>query len=239
MKRFGLLVFCLAFGARQMSAMTDPEVRFVDNRVSIQADAVPLSQLLYLLAEATGMTSKVPSELANLPVSVRFSNLDLNDAIPKIFEGQALNYVFVEGQSIIVTGAAQAINYKNLPAAAPSPAAPGQPEPQPPAAANAIQNPPGPNQPPVGTVANPQAGPTAPPQPPNAAPTTPGQGGAQNQNPFTSTLPGFMGPNPVVEGTSGANTVNSTQPPSSYPNTVPNNGGFPPPPNIMPNRINP
>ena len=63
-------------------AAKGPEIRIVDNKVSIQAEAVPLSRLLRLLDQATGMTSKVPPELANRNVSVRFSDLKLDDAYP-------------------------------------------------------------------------------------------------------------------------------------------------------------
>src|SRR5262245_12164288 len=85
-------------------AAKGPEIRIVDNKVSIQAEAVPLSRLLRLLDQATGMTSKVPPELANRNVSVRFSDLKLDDAVHKIFEGLPLDYVLIEGHGIVVTG---------------------------------------------------------------------------------------------------------------------------------------
>src|SRR5215471_6002827 len=73
-----------------VSAGSGPDIRIIDNKVSIQAEAVPLSRLLRLLDQATGMASKVPPELANRNVSVRFANLQFDEAIQKIFEGQPL-----------------------------------------------------------------------------------------------------------------------------------------------------
>ena len=84
-----------------------PDIRIIDNKVSVQAEAVPLARLLRLLGEVTGMESKVPPELANRNVSVRFSNLSFADAVQKIFEGQPLDYFMIEGKSITVTGLAQ------------------------------------------------------------------------------------------------------------------------------------
>src|SRR5215468_11037543 len=85
-----------------LAAESGPEIRIIDNKVSIQAEAIPLSRLLHLLDQATGLTSKVPPELANRNVSVRFTNLSFDEAIQKIFEGQPLDYVVVAGKSIIV-----------------------------------------------------------------------------------------------------------------------------------------
>jgi hypothetical protein len=53
------------------------------------------------------MTSKVPPELANRPISVKFSGLNVTDGVRKIFQGQPLDYVVVEGRSIVVTAASQ------------------------------------------------------------------------------------------------------------------------------------
>src|SRR5262245_21906214 len=84
-----------------------PEIQIIDGKVSIQAEAVPLSRLSSLFDAAAGMTSKVPSELATRTVSVRFKGLDFDAAVRKIFEGQPFDYVVVNGRGIIVTGLAQ------------------------------------------------------------------------------------------------------------------------------------
>ena len=68
-----------------------------------------MSRLIRLLDQATGMKSKVPPELANRNISVKFSDLNLTDGVRKIFQGQPFDYLVVEGQGIIVTGASQGI----------------------------------------------------------------------------------------------------------------------------------
>jgi hypothetical protein len=45
-------------------------------------------------------------ELANRTINVRFANLEVKDAVQKIFEGQPLNYLYIEGKGIRVTDAA-------------------------------------------------------------------------------------------------------------------------------------
>src|SRR5436190_22402606 len=80
-----------------------PEIQIINGKVSIQAEAVPLGRLLRLFDAATGMTSKVPPELANRNVSMRFSGLPFDAAIRKMFEGQPLDYVLIKGKGIVVT----------------------------------------------------------------------------------------------------------------------------------------
>src|SRR5215470_13451452 len=75
-----------------------PEIEIVDGKVTMSAQNVPLGRLLSLLDRALGMTSTVKPELANRNISVRFSSLPVKDAVHKIFEGQPLNYMFVEGK---------------------------------------------------------------------------------------------------------------------------------------------
>src|SRR5262245_39178965 len=103
-------IFCILVLAAipALSAGKAPEIQIIDGKVSMQAEAVPLGRLLRLLDAATGMTSKVPPELANRNVSVRFSGLDFDTAVRKIFEGQPFDYVFVNGKGIHVTALAQA-----------------------------------------------------------------------------------------------------------------------------------
>src|SRR5262249_7682527 len=156
-----------------------------------------------------------------------------------------IDYVFVEGKGIIVTGLAKKLNTTTPPApqtvatappataipeTPPVPAGPPQsrqPEPQPPVLTNvgnepaAVQNPP----------------PTVPPQPvipPAQAPSPAGLGQTPPTNPFNSTLPGFMAPNalqqaaPSPGSTSGIpsvnspfNTTNFNSSPWSYPTLPP------------------
>ena len=88
-----------------LAAAKGPEVDLVDNKLSINAEAISLSRLLQLVDLATGMKSKVPPELANRSLSVRFSNLDLTDGFRKMFQGQPFDYVVVQGQGIIIKAA--------------------------------------------------------------------------------------------------------------------------------------
>src|SRR5215467_13613566 len=98
-----------------------PEVDLVDNKLSISAEAITLSRLLQLVDLATGMKSKVPPELANRNISVKFSGLTLADGVRKIFQGQPFDYVMVAGQGIIVTAPSQATASGELP---PTPSSP-------------------------------------------------------------------------------------------------------------------
>src|SRR5437879_12829781 len=101
------LLVILAMSAGAFAAGKGPEIDLVDNKLSINAETIPLGRLLRLLDLATGMQSKVPAELANRNMSVKFSGLSLEDGVRKIFQGQPLDYVVVEGRGVIVTSASQ------------------------------------------------------------------------------------------------------------------------------------
>ena len=89
-------------------AFQGPEIQVMDGKITMTAQAVPLGQVLTMLDRATGLSSKVlKPELARRNISVRFKELDLRDAVQKIFEGQPLNYVLIAGKGIQVTDAAQ------------------------------------------------------------------------------------------------------------------------------------
>jgi hypothetical protein len=108
MKRWlAVLTVCSALGATTAAYAKGPEVDLVDNKLSINAEAIPLSRLLQMVDRATGMKSKVPPELANRNVTVRFSNLTMTDAVRKMFQGQPVDYVLIQGQGIIITSASQ------------------------------------------------------------------------------------------------------------------------------------
>ncbi len=111
----------LVLSVRLFAEEKATDIRIIDNKVSVQADAVPLARLLRLMGEATGMESKVPPELANRNISVRFSNLSFTDAVQKIFEGQPLDYFLIEGKSITVTALAAQTSANARSAAAPPP----------------------------------------------------------------------------------------------------------------------
>src|SRR5437764_4926111 len=102
------LLVILAMSAGAFAAGKGPEIDLVDNKLSINAETIPLGRLLRLLDLATGMQSKVPAELANRNISVRFSDLSLEEGVRKIFQGQPFDYVVLGNQGVIVTSAAQA-----------------------------------------------------------------------------------------------------------------------------------
>jgi hypothetical protein len=104
------------------AAEKGPEIAIIDNKLSVSADAIPLGRLLRLLDRATGMQSKVPPELANRNLSIRFSGLSFDDGVKKIFQGQPFDYVVVQGQGIIVTAISQGSGSEPVPAYAGAPA---------------------------------------------------------------------------------------------------------------------
>lgn len=96
-----------------------PEVQMVNGKITMSAQSVPLGQLLSLLDLATGMTSEVTPELANRVLSVRFSDLELREAVRKVFEGQPFNYMLIEGKGIRVTDLAVAGTSTSVPSSSP------------------------------------------------------------------------------------------------------------------------
>lgn len=83
-----------------------PEIEVVDGKISMSALGMPLSRIVSMLDRAMGLKSKVAPEAANRPISVRFKDLPLKDAVQKIFEGQPLNYSLIAGKGIDVSGVA-------------------------------------------------------------------------------------------------------------------------------------
>lgn len=104
-----LPIILFGFLALPAFAATGPQIDLVNNKLSVDAQSVPLAWLLRLLDQATGMNSKVPADLANRNISVKFSGLSLNDGVRKIFQGQSFDYLVIEGQGVIVTAASQNI----------------------------------------------------------------------------------------------------------------------------------
>jgi hypothetical protein len=188
------------------------------------------------------MRSKVPPELANRNISVKFSGLNLNDGIRKIFQGQPFDYVVFEGQGVIVTAPSQNITgSETVPAYN---AGPAQPEPAPfvqefqqqqqlpptvgqPGAVGQPQ--PAMIQTPFGNLPNPRAQ-----QQPNTPLSQPGQSNGlfpnsntfpQQAQPVVPTAPNgqptnapFNSPNPFASpSTIGTSTPFGTQPQSNPP----------------------
>jgi type II secretory pathway component GspD/PulD (secretin) len=85
----------------------ETQIDVVDGKISMTAQAVPLGRLLTLFGRAVGIEAKVNPTLVNKNISVRFTDLKFNDAVRKIFEGQNLNYVVIQGKAITVTELAE------------------------------------------------------------------------------------------------------------------------------------
>jgi hypothetical protein len=110
--------------ATEAFAGKGPEIRVIDNKVSMDVDSIPLGRLLNLFDRATGLQSTVPAALANRSLSVKFTDLGFEDAVRKIFEGQPIDYVVVERQGLIVTALSQVGGPDSSPAAAYNPPPP-------------------------------------------------------------------------------------------------------------------
>ena len=116
--------------AARPSQASDVDVRIVDGRVSIQAQAAPLGELLAMLDRVAGTESTVRADLAERSVSAWFTALSLDDAVDKIFEGSGLDYVVMGGRRIVVTApSAAGSSFAAAPAgfAPPVPGAPSTP----------------------------------------------------------------------------------------------------------------
>jgi hypothetical protein len=177
-----VLVGIMAGGA---FADKGPKIEVIDNKLSIDAEAVPLSRLLRLLDLATGMKSRIVPELANRNISVKFSGLEVNEGIRKIFQGQPVDYMMIGGQGIIVTAASQSVASTDAPPVYSTPQQMDQPfipdfNPALNPAGNQQQ--PAMIQTPFGMIANPRAG-----QP--IAPNAPLSGPGQQQNPLFPGMP--------------------------------------------------
>src|SRR5262245_51372535 len=99
----GITIFAGMLTAYSSAAVQGPQVLNVDQKISIAADDITLGRLFQLWDQATGMHSTIPRAVTNRKLSVHFNGLPVNDALRKIFDGQQLGYVVVEGAGVIVT----------------------------------------------------------------------------------------------------------------------------------------
>ena len=241
MKRwFAVVILVCAVATGPSAAAKGPEVNLVDDKLSINVEAISIGRLLRLLDMATGMKSKVPAELANRNISVKFSGLNVTDGVRKIFQGQPLDYVVLEGKSVIVTAASQTASG---PESAPAYNPPSQqidqpfvqdfpPLPPPGQPAQQFGQQPQQQQPamiqtPFGPIANPRAGQQA--QQPNAPLSAPGQQNSlfpQNQPTQPNgqpqqMSPPFPGSQPNTPTPFGVpSPYGTTNPPASNPNSL-------------------
>jgi hypothetical protein len=192
-----------------------PEIEVVDGKISMSALGMPLSRVVSLLDRAMGLKSKVAPEAASRPISVRFKDLALKDAVQKIFEGQPLNYSLIEGKGIDVSGVA--IGGTTATAGSPFPDAapitqtplPGASPIQPAVPINAAGQPVQ-GATPIGVTGNPAANPN-----PAATNTTPQGTVAPGQLP-----PAIGGVNPLTQPV-GAPAVGAAAPAVGFPLATP------------------
>jgi hypothetical protein len=83
-------------------AADEPKIEVVDGKISMSAQAVSLERLLNMFDRAMGTKSEIKNGLGNRNVSVQFSDLNFNEAVKRIFQGQPLNYIAVQGKGIKV-----------------------------------------------------------------------------------------------------------------------------------------
>ena len=80
-----------------------PEIINRDGRISINADNVALGELLRLWDQATGMQSSAPPELTSQTLTIHFADLNINDAVRAMFNGQPFGYGLMQDRGIVVT----------------------------------------------------------------------------------------------------------------------------------------
>jgi len=176
MKRW-LESFVLAtlLAAHAFAAGSEPRVVYFQQKISVDAKSTPLSRLLRLWDEATGMRSSVPRELASQTVTVKFSELPLDEAVRRIFEKLPLDYVFIEARGIIVTGSQVPAGRAAAGARPPNEGAPeaANPSPQKKPNAPALKPPPPRTPTPFGPIPNTGENPVLELPPVYGAPATP------------------------------------------------------------------
>jgi hypothetical protein len=165
-------VSAAAQAGSETSRAKNTMIRVVDGKISVKAISVPLAQLVKQLDAATNKNSRIKSDIATKMVSVRFEDLEYEEAVRKIFQGVALDYILVD-DGLFVTGNAGAVSVTTSAASAAAPPPP-QPIAGPPTLApdNIFGIPPQPPPPGIDPFAAPA--PTPPQQAaPAAAPPTP------------------------------------------------------------------
>ena len=97
----GVIIVGGVLGARGFAAEQGPEVLNLDEKITIRAEDVTLVHLLELWDRATGMQSTIPQELENRKLTIRFTGLNVNDALRKIFEEQPFGYFLIGGRVVV------------------------------------------------------------------------------------------------------------------------------------------
>jgi hypothetical protein len=88
----GLLVAILALAAAGDLQARSVDVRFVGERVSVRAEAAPLSDILERLAQRTGMTIVWGKNLGRPNVTVTLEDCTPAEAVVRLLQGSGFNY---------------------------------------------------------------------------------------------------------------------------------------------------
>jgi hypothetical protein len=203
----------------------EPRIEVIDGKISISAQAVPLGRFLALFDKAMGTKSEVGPEHQNRNVSVQLTDLNFNDAVRKIFQGQPYNYLVTQGKGIKILGLADAAAtgaVASQPSFSSSPTFNAPPPPQ--MNNNPIQN--SIQQP--AAAANTIFGGQPTPNQNTPNPTTPLSGPGMIPPPLGSN-PQPLGGNPLINPIGGGNSGGNVMPGAGAPAPVP-----PPAPGVLP-----
>jgi len=88
-----LAVALLLASVVAIDGSAQPEIRSVAGQVTIQADNVPLAQILDALSRATGMEVRYEGMRPTNPVTFNVHEIAEAEAIPRLMEGLGLSYV--------------------------------------------------------------------------------------------------------------------------------------------------
>lgn len=97
----GCIILGVIFAGPGFADGRGPAVVNIDQKISIHADDITLIELFRLWDQATGMHSTVPLDLEGLKLSVRFTGLEVNDALRRIADGQQFGYILAADQVIL------------------------------------------------------------------------------------------------------------------------------------------
>lgn len=75
------------------AGLAEPQIRAVDGQVTIQADKMPLSQILDRLAASSGMKITYEGTRPSMPVSMTVDGISETEAVLRLMEGQGVSYV--------------------------------------------------------------------------------------------------------------------------------------------------
>jgi hypothetical protein len=76
-------------------AQTSAPVKWRDSKLSVQFDDTSISQILTSIASTTGIKLTIDPSVSSYKASISFRDMSLRDAILKVLEGSAIDYIVV------------------------------------------------------------------------------------------------------------------------------------------------